>query len=144
MPYEDADEVPEESDFRFVVLGHPELGEFLDWAVAVAKAWEVTLPGQKRTEVALVQRGLTQLRTEDPDTDVSAHGATVIDLVLDKDDSSMVVHLVERAHLSWVQMHCGRVSRRKHLVPVPGPKGGNECRVCFDPDFDPPPRPAHW
>lgn len=144
MPYEDADEVPEESDFRFVVLGHPELGEFLDWAVAVAKAWEVTLPGQKRVEVALVQRGLTQLRIEDEDedeaeADVSRYGATVFDVT----DSRAVVHIVERAHLSWVQMHCGRVSTRKHLIAVPDPKG-NGCGVCFNPDYDSPPRPAHW
>ena len=67
MPYEDALEKPEDSDYRFVVRGHPELGEFLDWDAAVAAAWGVTPAGRTRVEVTLAPKGLIQVRTEDPD-----------------------------------------------------------------------------
>jgi hypothetical protein len=63
------DDHPEDSDYRFVVLGHPELGEFLDWDTAVAKAWSVTPPGRKRVDVTLAPKGVQQLKTSDPDSD---------------------------------------------------------------------------
>jgi len=62
-------DTPTDPDYRFVVLGHPELGEFLEWDPAVAAAWTVTAPGHSRVPVTMAHKGVVQLRTEDPDPD---------------------------------------------------------------------------
>lgn len=81
----------EDSKYRFVVLGHPELGEFVDWDVAVAKAWTVTPAGGTRVEVTLAQKGVQQFRTSDPDADEP----NLLDGITFDDDLSGRIHQVQ-------------------------------------------------
>jgi hypothetical protein len=132
MPIDNAHEVPADSDFRFVVLGHPEAGEFLEWDVAVAKAWELTPPGEKRVEVTLGQKGAIRVRTEDPDPQPVQ--------VLLAEDPDYRIHTVREfipksgGHSVGVQTDCDFISQGSWETYDPHSSGDeySPCPVCQD------------
>lgn len=115
---------PDDPDYRFVVLGHPELGEFLDWDEAVAAAWTVTPAGAKRADVTLAHKGVEQFRTQDPDPD------DVLGWILPRNGTSW--HAVKRASelataTTWCGVAFGRLSF-KHTDDAPPLTA--QCLAC--------------
>jgi len=128
---------PEDSAYRFVVLGHPELGEFLDWDTAVAKAWSVTPPGGTRVEVTIAPKGVQQFRTSDPNPDDDPSTDILDGIVIAGDKRA---HQIEEFHTDATDFliartYCGKTVGSGAWVALSTVQqqelGYTQCPGCF-------------